>query len=217
MAQVVAVLNQKGGTTKTTTSTNLAACLAVKHGLRVLLVDLDGKQGSASDWANSRVGEPGDPSIIPAVVMGKQLPRDLPRIAGGYDIIIVDGAGQVDELSSAAIKAADAVLIPVQPSQYDIWATSDLVRLVKDRQELTDGKLKAFLMVARAVVGTVMERTARQALEDFELPILKAQTHQRQAYVGGIVEGRSVIDLPPSDPARKEIEALADELLEAIQ
>lgn len=214
MAWVISVLNQKGGTTKTTTATNLAACLAVTHGLSVLLVDLDGRQGSASDWANSRAGEPGDPSLIPTIVMGKQLARDLPRISGGYDVIIVDGAGQVNELSGAAIKAADLVLIPVQPSQYDIWATGDLVRLVKERQELTDGKLKAVMMVARAVEGTVMEHTARKALEDFELPILNTQTIQRQAYVGGIAEGRSVIDLPAKNPARKEIEALAAEILE---
>ncbi|MCF4980771.1 AAA family ATPase [Pseudomonas gessardii] len=217
MAKVISILNQKGGTTKTTTSTNLAACLAVKHDKRVLLVDLDGKQGSASDWANSRVGEPGDPSIIPTVVMGKQLARDLPKITAGYDIVIVDGAGQVNELSGGAIKAADLVVIPVQPSQYDIWATGDLVQLVKDRQEITDGKPLAVMLVARAIVGTLMERDARTALEGFGLPILKTQTHQRQSYVNGIIEGRSVSDLPTRDPARKEIEALADEILEILQ
>lgn len=217
MAKVISILNQKGGTTKTTTSTNLASCLAVKHDKRVLLVDLDGKQGSASDWANSRVGEPGDPSIIPTVVMGKQLARDLPKITAGYDIVIVDGAGQVNELSGGAIKAADLVVIPVQPSQYDIWATGDLVQLVKDRQEITDGKPLAVMLVARAIVGTLMERDARTALEGFGLPILKTQTHQRQSYVNGIIEGRSVSDLPTRDPARKEIEALADEILEILQ
>lgn len=216
-AKVISILNQKGGTTKTTTSTNLAACLAVNHGKRVLLVDLDGKQGSASDWANSReAGEPGDPSIIPTVVMGKQLARDLPKITGGYDIVIVDGAGQVNELSGAAIKAADLVLIPVQPSQYDIWATGDLVQLVKDRQEIAEGKPLAVMLVARAIVGTLMERDARNALEGFGLPILTTQTHQRQSYVNGIIEGRSVIDLPGRDPARKEIEALAAEILEIL-
>ena len=73
------------------------------------------------------------------------------------------------------------------------------------------------MLVARAIVGTLMERDARTALEGFGLPILKTQTHQRQSYVNGIIEGRSVSDLPTRDPARKEIEALADEILEILQ
>lgn len=212
-AKVISVLNQKGGTSKTTTSVNLASCLAVKHGKRVLLVDLD-PQGSASDWAAARGDEEGDPGVIPCVAMGRQLARDLPRVAGGYDYVVVDGVPQISELTAAAIKAADVVLIPVQPSQYDIWACGDLVSLVKDRQEIADGQPRAAMMVARAIPGTVVERQAREALEGFELPILTTQTHQRQSYVRGIDTGRSVMDLPADDKGRIEIEQLAAELLE---
>lgn len=212
-AKVISVLNQKGGTSKTTTATNLASCLAVKHGKRVLLVDLD-PQGSATDWAAARGDDESDAGVIPCVTMGKALPRDLPRVAGGYDFVVVDGVPQISELTAAAIRAADMVLIPVQPSQYDIWACGDLVGLVKDRQALADGLPVAAMMVARAIPGTVVERQAHEALQGFELPILKSQTHQRQSYVRGINTGRSVMDLPEDDKARIEIEALADELLE---
>jgi chromosome partitioning protein len=216
MAKVISVLNQKGGTTKTTSAVNVASCLAVTHGKRVLLVDLD-PQGSATDWAASREGAEGDPGVIPCVAMGKQLARDLPRVAGGYDFVVVDGVPQISELAAAAIKAADLVLIPVQPSQYDIWACSDLVQLVKDRQEIADGHPHAVMMVARAVPGTVIERTARDALEAFELPILSSQTCQRQSYVRDIGSGQSVMDLPADNKARLEIEAVTAELLELLQ
>lgn len=216
MAKVISVLNQKGGTSKTTTATNLASCLAAMD-YRVLLVDLDHKQGSATDWAASRAGTEDDPRVIPTVAMGRQLARDLPRVAGGYDFVIVDGVPQVDELAAVAIKAADLVLIPVQPSQYDIWACADLVQLVKDRKALTDGPPIAAMMIACAVVGTTLERTAREALEAFELPILAAQTCMRQAYRLEVGNGLSVMDLAPDNKARVEIETLTAELLELLK
>ncbi|OEC32903.1 chromosome partitioning protein [Pseudomonas cuatrocienegasensis] len=216
MAKVISVLNQKGGTSKTTTSTNLASCLA-SLGYRVLLVDLDHKQGSATDWAASRAGAEDDPRVIPTVAMGRQLARDLPRVAGGYDYVVVDGVPQVDELAAVAIKAADLVLIPVQPSQYDIWACADLVQLVKDRKAITDGPPVAAMMIACAVVGTTLERTAREALEAFELPILTAQTCMRQAYRLEVGNGLSVMDLAADNKARLEIEALTAELLELLK
>lgn len=216
MPIVFSVLNQKGGTSKTTTAVNVASCLAVAHGKRVLIVDLD-PQGSATDWAASRQEAENDPGNIPVVAMSKSLARDLPRISGGYDFVVVDGVPQISELAAAAIRAADVVLIPVQPSQYDIWACGDLVQLVKDRQQLADGLPKAAMMIARAVAGTTIERTAREALEGFELPILKSQTCQRQSYLRDVDQGRSVMDLPADDKARVEIESVTAELLEFLK
>lgn len=215
MLKIISVLNQKGGTTKTTTSTNLAACIA-SRGFSVMVVDLNHDQGSATDWAAAQEGH--DVAWhVPVVAMGKQLARDLPRVAGDFDYVVIDGVPQVSELSAAAIKVADLVIIPVQPSPYDIWACGDLVQLVKDRQEIADGKPLGAMMVARAVPGTVLAREVEGALGELGLPILKARTHQRQAYVGGVIEGRSVMDLRADDPARVEIEALTSEVLESLQ
>ncbi|HCF4706592.1 ParA family partition ATPase [Pseudomonas aeruginosa] len=215
MPKIISVLNQKGGTTKTTTSTNLAACIAAR-GHSVLIVDLNSDQGSATDWAAAQDGN--DVAWhVPVISMGKQLARDLPRVAGAYEFVIIDGIPQVSELTSAAIKVADLVLIPVQPSQYDIWACGDLVQLVKDRQELADGKPHAALLVARAIWGTRLAREVADALAGLDLPVLEARTHQRVAYVDGVPKGRSVMDLRPNDEARIEIEALTTEVLEILQ
>lgn len=209
-ARVWTIQNQKGGTTKTTTATNIAACLATVHKKNVLLVDLDGTQGSATDWAGARSD---DAVPIPCVIMRETIKRDLPRISAGYDYVIIDGIPQITPLTSDAIKIADLVVIPVQPSQYDIWATRDMVQLVKDRREVTDGTPNVAIMVARAIRNTNIEKTATEALEGYELPVLKARTYQSVSYVNGIAQGLSVFDLP-NDQAQDDIKAITLELLE---
>ncbi|RON16027.1 ParA family partition ATPase [Pseudomonas frederiksbergensis] len=209
-ARVWTIQNQKGGTTKTTTATNIAACLATVHKKNVLLVDLDGTQGSATDWAGARSD---DAVPIPCVIMRETIKRDLPRISAGYDYVIIDGIPQITPLTSDAIKIANLVVIPVQPSQYDIWATRDMVQLVKDRREVTDGTPNVAIMVARAIRNTKIEKTASDALEGYELPILKARTYQSVSYVNGIAQGLSVFDLP-NDQAQDDIKAITLELLE---
>jgi chromosome partitioning protein len=67
--------------------------------------------------------------------------RDIKNLVAKMDFVVIDGAPQAADLAVSAIKTADIILIPVQPSPYDIWATSDLVELVKTRSEITDGRL----------------------------------------------------------------------------
>ena len=130
--KVISVLNQKGGSGKTTIATHLARAIQLK-GFSVLLVDSD-PQGSSRDWAAVNPENP-----VPVVGIDRPtIERDLKRIAN-KDYVIIDGAPQAADLAISAIKASDIIIIPVQPSPYDIWATSDLVDLVKQRIEMTDG------------------------------------------------------------------------------
>jgi len=145
---VIAVLNQKGGAGKTTIATHLARALQL-GGAGVLLVDSD-PQGSARDWAAVREDQP-------VTVVGIDRPtieRDLKNIAR-KDFVVIDGAPQAADLAVSAIKAASFILIPVQPSPYDIWATADLVDLVKQRIEVTDGKLSLALAISSWADGSM--------------------------------------------------------------
>ncbi|GAP61386.1 sporulation initiation inhibitor protein Soj [Arthrobacter sp. Hiyo1] len=184
---VIAVLNQKGGAGKTTIATHIATALRLA-GYTVLLVDSD-PQGSARDWAAVRDDHP-------LSVVGMDRPtieRDLKSIAP-VDFVIIDGAPQAAELAVSAIKACDFALIPVQPSPYDIWATADLVDLVKQRIEITDGKLQAAFVVSRAITGSNIGKEVTAILEGYELPVLRSRVHQRVDYPG---------TRPPDPPSSK--------------
>jgi len=201
--KVIAVLNQKGGSGKTTIATHLARALQLA-GANVLLVDSD-PQGSARDWAAVREDQP-------LTVVGIDRPtidRDLKQIAR-KDFVVIDGAPQAADLAVSAIKAADFVLIPVQPSPYDIWATADLVDLVKQRIEVTDGRLQAAFVVSRAIKGTRIGGEVTDALTGYGLPILASRITQRVSYPGTAAVGTTVMDVEPGGDAAAEVHALAN-------
>ena len=207
--QVIAVLNQKGGSGKTTIATHLARAIQLE-GADVLLVDSD-PQGSARDWAAVREDQP-------LSVVGLDRPtidRDLKSIAR-KDYIIIDGAPQAHDLAVSALKAANFVLIPVQPSPYDIWATSDLVDLVKQRIVLTEGQLKAAFLISRAIRNTKLGQEVTEALTAYELPILSVRIMQRVIYPTTAAIGTTVLDAEPQSEASKEIRALAKEIKEIL-
>lgn len=208
MSIVVALLNQKGGVGKTTAATNLATMLH-SDGEPTLLVDLD-PQGSATAWADEREGD----DICPVVRMGKSLPRDLPKVARGYKWVIIDGAPQISELAAAAVKASNIVLIPVQPSPYDVWACADLVELIKARQEVTDGNPRAAFVISRAIKNTRLSREVDDALQSYDLPIFRAKTCQRIDYIETAKYGGTVMNLGEDHQARHEIKMLCKELRE---
>ena len=207
--KVVSILNEKGGSGKTTIATNVAAWLH-NEGARVLLVDLD-PQGSASDWSAAYGG---DNSSVPVVQMKKNVARDLKRIAIGYDWVIIDGAPNAGELAAGAVKAADIVLIPCQPSPYDVWACSNLVEIIKTRQEVTDGYPKAAFVVSRGIKGTRCHGEVKDALDEYELTVFKSGTTQKVDYTYTATSGTSVVDLDHEHPARHEIRMLVNELKE---
>lgn len=213
MPKVIALLCEKGGAGKSTTTINVASCLAMQHGKRVLIVDHD-PQASASKWSSFMQELKGPGSI--AVIVMKKLQRDLRGVSHNFDYVLIDGAPVTDEVTMDATKVADLVIIPVQPSGLDVWAGITTASVVKQRQEITDGKPIGRVLVSRAIVGTVMARDIHEVLASYELPIMKTRPHNRVQFAETISVGKSAMALPASDSARKEAEAITAEILEIL-
>ena len=143
------------------------------------------------------------------------LHRDLPRLARDYEHVIIDGAPRVNELGRSAILASDLVLIPVQPSPYDIWAAADTVRLIREARQLKES-LRAAFVVNRKIARTAIGRAAGAALAQFEdVPVLSTGLNQRIIYAESAAKGLSVIEAQPKGEAAREMNELAKQALGA--
>lgn len=204
MTKTIAILNQKGGVGKTTLATNIATKFYLDKS-KVLLIDSD-PQGSARDWHAAGHSE------IPVIGIDRPtLDKDIKKIASQFDLVIIDGAPQLADMAISAIKCADIIIIPVQPSPYDIWASSDLVEIIKHRQQLTDDKPKAFFCISRKIASTSLGKEIVDALEGYDLPIMKSYTSQRIIYAKSAAEGQTVFDTNNNE-AIQEITNIVNEL-----
>ena len=167
---IFAFLNQKGGVGKTTLATHIAGELAMR-GLHVILLDAD-PQGSSLDWTQRR-SQQGLPRLFSAVGLAREtLHQEAPELARRADHIIIDGPPRIAALARSALLAAERVLIPVQPSPYDVWASAEMVALIREAQVFRPA-LRAAFVINRRVSTTIIGREARQSLAEQPLPALR--------------------------------------------
>jgi len=205
---IIGVLNQKGGVGKTTLAVNIAAALA-RTGKRVLLIDAD-PQGSALDWAAVREGDP----LFAVVGLPKpSIHKELALVGEGYDVVVIDGPPRVTDLARSAIMASDVVLIPVQPSPYDIWAADEVVKLIQEASVFKEN-LKSVFVINRKIANTAIGRDVREALEAYDLPTLEASIVQRVAFAEAAAVGKAIYEQDRDGVASQEIEAVVSELQE---
>lgn len=205
---IIGFLNQKGGVGKTTLAVHIADAFARRNN-RVLLVDAD-PQGSSLDWAASRKGNPAFPV---AGLPRASIHKELPALASGYAYVIIDGPPRVYDVARSVIMASDMVLIPVQPSPYDVWAAKEIVDLLREAIVFKPN-LKSAFVINRKIVNTALGRDVADALADYPIPVLKSSICQRVSLAESAAQGQTVFESSPENAACKELSALADEILE---
>ena len=206
--RIIAVINQKGGTGKTTLALNLAAGLA-KRG-SVHLVDAD-PQRSVTQWVGMGGGNSGLPGVAqlignPTAILGKFL--------RSHRYVVVDCAPTVQgETIATIMRMAHIVLIPVLPSPIDLWASVDMAVVVNAAKK-HNASLSAYLVLNQLETRNALSRDMRAAVAEFDVPVLAAGIQRRAAYRSAAVEGQSVYGLGKRGlQAVADIEAIIEEIL----
>jgi chromosome partitioning protein len=188
--QTILVANPKGGSGKTTLATNIAGWLAGKR-QRVGLQDVD-PQGSSAQWLARR------PPLFPPVAGfdGDIRRKELKDVAPEW-LVVDSPAGIHGDALRDAIKRADAMVVPVSPSAFDMVATGHFLQAIADYKSVREGGLAIALVAMRVDARTHSAAELDAFLKQFEFPLV---THLRdtQVYVYCARDGYSVFDLPRS-------------------
>ncbi len=206
---IIAIGGQKGGTGKTTTTVALADAWH-KAGKSVLLIDAD-PQRSAMTWGDVRAEVGLDsPSII---AMGEAMHKrdQLPRLAHGFDVVLIDCPPRFGKILRSAMMVADLVVMPCGPSDVDAWALAETLDLVEEAQTLRED-LRSAVLITRKVPRTTIGRTARELLAEGGHPVLKTELGYRVAYQKCMGYGQGPATFDQNGKAARETHKLIAEL-----
>ena len=203
MSKVITIAQQKGGAGKTTVAAHVAVALSQK-GNRVAVIDID-PQGSLSYWHNireQRFGE-GYTGLTFAAVSGWRVGSEVSRLKRICDYVIIDSPPHTETEARTAIRAADLIIIPVQPSPTDLWATKATLELAKNER-----------IPVRVVLNRVSANSRLAATIAAELPELADTTlGNRVLFAASLLEGRAATEVDPNSVAAQEVKSLVKEIL----
>lgn len=212
-AKIIAVVNQKGGSGKTTLSMQLAGALA-RRGGRVLVVDAD-PQGTATRWAASAEDErPFPASVVGLSAASAKVHREVRKFVDDYSYIIIDCPPAADSpVPQSALLVADLALVPVIPSPLDMWAAVGIREVISNVGDINED-LTPRLVINQLQPNTTLAKEALEVLPEFGIDLCETYMRQRQVYRQSAVFGQTVHDFGAKAAAAvEEVEALTNEVL----
>jgi chromosome partitioning protein len=206
MAFVIAVAQRKGGAGKSTIAANLATAFA-EAGNRVALLDTD-PQRSLARWDELRGASPKARPLHFEAPSGWRVPGVLDRLRREQDVVLVDTAPHDDTDARVAIRAADLVLVPLQPSAADLWSMDGTLDLAKK-----EGRRIALVLNRVPSAGKLRDQVTA-ALTERGLPLLDPVLGNRTAFAQAFMSGLGAVEAAPKGVAAAEARALAAALRE---
>ena len=207
---VVTVAQQKGGAGKTTLVVQLATALCRTRRNKVALVDID-PQASLTAWMRAReAGAEKVPALGFAAIGGWRIGGALERLKREAGTIVVDSPPHAAAEAKEAIRVADIVLVPCQPSPPDVWASKATFEIAAK-----EGK-PAFLVLNRVPPRGRSLDEARALIAEEGHPVLPAELGNRQIFVQAFGRGLGAVEAAPRSIAAREVRALAEAVRAAL-
>jgi chromosome partitioning protein len=201
MAFVIAVAQRKGGAGKSTIAANLAAAYA-EEGARVALLDID-PQRSLARWDEVRGRAAKARPLHFEAPTGWRLPSILDRLRRESDVVLLDTAPHDDSDARTAVRGADLVLVPLQPSAADLWSMDATLELAKK-----EGRQVALVLNRAPSSGKLLDQV-HAAIRERDLPLVGASLGNRTAFAQAFMAGLGAVEAAPKGVAAAEARALA--------
>ncbi len=208
MARIVTVAQQKGGAGKTTLAAHLAVAWA-KQGHKVGIVDID-PQASLTKWFAERARVKDAVAIELRCVGGWRVQGEVEKLSKLVDIVVVDSPPHAETESKIAVRSADLVLVPAQPSPMDLWATKVTLDLAKAE------KRPALVILNRMPARGKLADQMRSRYAELGTPVADTVLGSRVAFASSMLEGKGISELGGAGAAGQEMTALAAEILKRL-
>ena len=203
--KIIAIINEKGGSGKSTVASNLAA-LFHRQGKRVVLVDAD-PQGTARDW---RAASSEGANLPPVIALDR--PQMLSSISTlAVDYVVIDGPAKAEAMAAAIVRIAHVALIVIQPSGADLWASAATVKLIKSKLDVGGSIDAAFLVNRTSGVSKLSKLVKEGSWNEYEIDQMDSTIGNRVAFAQALTDGLSVFDLS-DNMAKAEVEAVLTEM-----
>jgi chromosome partitioning protein len=204
MSFVITIAQQKGGAGKTMLAVNLAVALAATR--RVAVLDID-PQRSLARWHALREGQSRPlPAITASDVSGWRVRSELNRLRQSHDAVVIDSPPHIDTDAKLAIREADLVLVPLQPSPPDLWAAEGTLKLAQAEKRLVR------LVLNRAPAASRLRSLVEQEIAGGGHALLAATLGNRAGFANAFAVGMGVTEASPKSQAARETAALLAEV-----
>ena len=192
MAQVISVIQEKGGTGKSTIATNLAGMASKRR--RVALIDCDMPQGTSQSWASIRMGNKPENLTARTAASYKDLVMLVGELEPDHDLIVIDSPPRIAESTKAALILSTLTLIPLGASAAEIWATADLLNTI-EAAKAVKGKVDARILWNRFRASTNSAKELSESVRtELDLRQLETKIGYRVAYSEALARGMTALE-----------------------
>ncbi|MCB1740538.1 MAG: ParA family protein [Gammaproteobacteria bacterium] len=204
---IVTVAQQKGGSGKTTVSAHLAVAWSLRPDCRVAILDVD-PQGSLGEWYERREQRLGEDhtGLTFRTASGWGARRESRALARDHDLVVVDTPPHADSDARNAMELATLVVVPVQPTPADLWAT-DATLLLAEKE-----RIPALLVLNRVPPRARLTEEIEAVLGQARAPLTRSRLGNRVAFAQSLGAGATVLETHRSGSAARELLDLHAEL-----